>query len=165
MEILPKNCRPSTACASQSASTGKVVIPARFVNADRFRGGYAVAMEEGALLCEDGRPRRRGNPCEHPHWNGPSVLIDRSGVVVARPFVLRRNASPDWSRAKVVETEPDTTPRAENSSSCALPPTTKSSNCSDLPPLYAPPLSLHPRPSTPRYAKSELRLRSVLVLS
>lgn len=89
-------------------SVGKVAIPARFVDADRFRGGWAVAMEHGTLRCEDGRKWRRNKPCEHPHWDGEWVLIDREGKVVARPFETALIGTSDWLAARVVDVEPDT---------------------------------------------------------
>lgn len=89
-------------------STGKVAIPARFVVANRFQGGYAVVMEEGVRKCGDGSPWTKSRGCEHWYWAGERELIDRDGKVMARPFDLDDGRSPDWTRAKVVESEPDT---------------------------------------------------------
>ncbi len=89
-------------------SAGKVAIPARFVDADRFRGGYAVVLEMGTLLCEDGKKWHSKKPCEHPRWDGQWALIDRDGKVVARPFETALIGTVDWLAARVVGAEPDT---------------------------------------------------------
>ncbi|HOX53502.1 MAG TPA: WG repeat-containing protein, partial [Fibrobacteria bacterium] len=88
-------------------STGKVAVPARFVYASSFHGGYAVAMEEGKRMCGDGKPWSKQAACEHWYWSGEHVLVDREGRVVAKPLELEDLRYPDWLRAKALDAKPD----------------------------------------------------------
>lgn len=90
-------------------STGHILIPARFMDAGSFHGGYAVVLPEGKRLCGDGKEWSSRNACEHWYWKGTRKLIDRKGRIVVDSFALPLEAVPDWRRARRTATEPDTT--------------------------------------------------------
>lgn len=90
-------------------STGHILIPARFMDAGSFHGGYAVVLPEGKRLCGDGKEWSARNACEHWYWKGTRKLIDRKGRIVVDSFALPLVAVPDWRRARRTATEPDTT--------------------------------------------------------
>ncbi|MEN9355086.1 MAG: hypothetical protein RL318_2411 [Fibrobacterota bacterium] len=90
-------------------STGRVLIPARFMDAGDFHGGHAVVLPEGKRLCGDGKEWSARNACEHWTWSGVRQLIDRTGNTVVDSFNLPLEAVPDWRRIRRTATEPDTT--------------------------------------------------------
>lgn len=90
-------------------STGVVTIPARYLDAGSFHGGYAVVLEDGQRLCGDGKEWSSRNACEHWYWKGVPKLIDRQGRTVIDSFALPPEALPDWLRARRSPSESDTT--------------------------------------------------------
>jgi WG containing repeat len=90
-------------------STGMVTIPARYLDAGSFHGGYAVVLENGQRLCGDGKEWSSRNACEHWYWKGVRKLIDRQGRTVIDSFVLPQQALPDWLHVRRSASDPDTT--------------------------------------------------------
>ena len=80
-------------------STGRILIPARFMDASSFHGGYAVVLPEGKRLCGSGKEWSPSHACEHWTWSGTRQLIDRHGNTVIDSFVMPDGAIPDWHRA------------------------------------------------------------------
>jgi len=88
-------------------SAGKVTIPARYLDASSFRGGYASVLPEGRKLCGDGKPWSTRTACEHWSWEGAFQLIDRQGNLVVDSFSLPPEAVPDWLHGRRAASEPD----------------------------------------------------------
>lgn len=99
---------PATRRLGYFDSTGKVAIPARYMDAGGFHGGYAVVLPEGRRRCADGKAWSVRDACEHWSWEGAYQLIDRRGAVVVDSFRLPPEAVPDWLRGRRGAFEPDT---------------------------------------------------------
>lgn len=75
-------------------STGHILIPARFMDAGSFHGGYAVVLPEGKRLCGDGNDDcGNPDPVDHPVFEvrslDPGGLILRSIFFVGTPQGFR----------------------------------------------------------------------------
>lgn len=88
-----------------------VAIPALYLFAGPFRGGYSQVIREGRQVCAHGKPRDSAVLGEHCYWSGNVILIDRTGKVVVDTFALPMDFAPDWLSARIVDAESDTSRR------------------------------------------------------
>ncbi|MBK8801123.1 MAG: hypothetical protein IPN71_03530 [Fibrobacteres bacterium] len=90
---------------------GRVGIPALYLSAGSFHGGYSRVIREGRQVCAHGKPRDSAVLGEHCYWSGNVILIDLTGKVVVDTFGLPMGFSPDWTSATIVDAEADTSRR------------------------------------------------------
>lgn len=102
---------PTTRRMGLFDARGHVAIPALYLFAGPLRGGYSQVIREGRQVCAHGKPRDSAVLGEHCIWSGNVILIDRTGKVVVDTFALPMGFSPDWSSARIVDAEADTSRR------------------------------------------------------